>query len=95
MPSTYSDLLGIENQATGENSATWGDIVDSNFELLEDAIAGGLVKSVAGSADVTLTDTNGATDEHRNMMHEYTGALTGNINVIVPDSSKLDRKSVV
>ena len=89
MASTYSDLLGIENQATGENSATWGDIVDSNFELLEDAIAGRLSKSVAGSTDVTLTDNDGASDESRNMLMEFTGTLTGNINVVVPTSSKL------
>ena len=89
MPSTYSNLLGLENQATGENSATWGDIVDTTHELPEDAIAGRLLKSVAGAADVTLTDNDGAADEHRNMIHEFTGALTGNINVIVPDTSKL------
>lgn len=38
-----------------------------------------LVKSVAGSTDVTLTSTEAA-----NLLQEYTGALTGSINVIVP-----------
>jgi hypothetical protein len=38
-----------------------------------------LVKSVAGSADVTLTTT-----EAGNIIQSYTGLLTGNINVIVP-----------
>lgn len=38
-----------------------------------------LIKSVAGAADVTLT-----TAEAANSNHEYTGVLTGNINVIVP-----------
>lgn len=41
--------------------------------------AGHLVKSVAGSTDVTLTVT-----EARNQILELTGALTGNINVILP-----------
>lgn len=36
-------------------------------------------KSVAGSSDVTLTTT-----EARKRTQEYTGTLTGNINVIVP-----------
>lgn len=40
-----------------------------------------LVKSVAGNTDVTLTATEAA-----NQIQEYTGALTGNINVIVPTS---------
>lgn len=38
-----------------------------------------LVKSVAGSSDVTLTSTEGS-----NQIIEFTGTLTGNINVIVP-----------
>lgn len=40
-----------------------------------------LIKSVAGAADVTLTSVEAA-----NQMQQYTGALTGNINVIVPTS---------
>lgn len=40
-----------------------------------------LVKSVAGSANVTLTSTEAAFS-----IIEFTGALTGNINVIVPTS---------
>ena len=89
MASTYSDLLGYEKQATGEHSATWGDVLNTTLELLEDSIAGSLSKSVAGSSDVTLTDLDGAIDEHRKMVMEFTGVLTGNINVIVPATSKL------
>jgi hypothetical protein len=50
-------------------------------------ITTGLVKgskltlSVAGSANVALT-----TDQAQNAVHEYTGALTGNINVTIPDA---------
>jgi hypothetical protein len=40
-----------------------------------------LTKSVAGSSDVTLTAA-----EASNVLQEYTGILTGNINVIVPSS---------
>lgn len=40
-----------------------------------------LVKSVAGSSDVTLTVT-----EAGNIIQSYTGVLTGSINVIVPTS---------
>jgi len=38
-----------------------------------------LSKSVAGGVDVTLT-----TDEAANLFYEFTGALTANINVVVP-----------
>jgi hypothetical protein len=40
---------------------------------------GRLSKSVAGSSDVTLT-----ADEASNRFLEFTGTLTGNINVILP-----------
>lgn len=43
---------------------------------------GRLVKSVAGNVDVTLTGTEAA-----NLLQEYTGALTGNISVIVPTAT--------
>lgn len=42
-------------------------------------MAGRLSKSVAGSSDVTLTAA-----ESRNEILEFTGAITANINVIVP-----------
>lgn len=45
-------------------------------------IGGHLVKSVAGSTDVTLT--TGDAGEADNMVMEFTGAITANINVIVP-----------
>ena len=45
---------------------------------------GYLSKDCAGAADVTLSDA-----EARNAVHEYTGALTGNIAVIVPAESKI------
>jgi hypothetical protein len=60
--------------------------------LAEQAIFGVLVKSVAGSSDVTLTNTDGQLNEARNATYEFTGALTGNISVIIPTSV---RKHVV
>jgi len=45
---------------------------------------GVLTKSVAGGADVTLSDA-----EARNAVHSYTGTLTGNISVVVPAAGKI------
>lgn len=53
------------------------------WDKFDAAIAGRLSKSVAGSSDVTLTET-----EARNKILEFTGALTGNINVIVPSKNR-------
>ena len=85
MPSTFTDALGLEKQATGENSGTWGTVLnDDVIDLIDKAIAVRLALSVAGSSDITLTSTQAL-----NGYHEYTGTLTGNINVIVPASDKV------
>ena len=73
MPSTFSDRLKLELQASGENSGTWGDKTNNNLSVL-DAFAGGyLSKSVAGSSDVTLTTANASpTAESSNKVIELT-----------------------
>lgn len=87
MASTYSDLLRLEKQGAGENESTWGDIANTQFELLEDAIAGHLV---ASDADITLSTTNGATDEARRMIIDFSNnTLTADRTVTVPDLTKL------
>lgn len=83
MASTFSDQLGLEKQATGENNNTWGTKLNTLIDNLDDAIAARLALSVAGSSDVTLTAAQAL-----HAYHEYTGTLTGNINVVVPTSDK-------
>jgi hypothetical protein len=53
--------------------------VNTSLAYLDDAVAGYFSKSVAGAIDVTLTEA-----EARHMFLEVTGAITANINVIVP-----------
>ncbi len=57
---------------------------NSALDILDDAIAGMLSKSVAGSSNVTLTDA-----ESQHMIMDLTGILTGSINVIVPTRPKM------
>jgi hypothetical protein len=85
MASTYSSRLKLELQGTGENAGTWGDKTNNNLDVLDAFAAGYLSKSVAGSADVTLTTANAsATSESSNKVIELTGTLTGNITVFIP-----------
>jgi hypothetical protein len=53
--------------------------VNSAFDYYDAVLAGRLIKSVAGSANVTLTN-----DEARNARIELTGLLTANIVVFIP-----------
>jgi hypothetical protein len=86
MPDVYTTSLRLTDQTNGENSATWGDRCDTNFAILERAICGTLVKSVAGAGDTTLTNTDGSLNESQHAAYELTGVVTGNANVIVPTS---------
>ena len=85
MASTYSDRLKLELMETGANANTWGNNTNTNLETL-DAFSGGyLSKSVAGSANVTLTTANAdPTAEASNKVLDLNGTLTGNIHVFLP-----------
>ncbi len=85
MSSTYSDRLKLELMATGANANTWGTNTNNNLEVLDAFSAGYLSKSVAGSANITLTTANASdTAEASNKVIELTGALTGDIVVFIP-----------
>ena len=85
MASTYSDRYKLELQATGANSGTWGQNTNNNLNVVDAFTNGYLSKSVAGSANVTLTTGNSdPSAEASNKVIEFTGALTGNIHVFLP-----------
>lgn len=88
MASTASALLKLENQANGENDSTWGDKADTNFELVEQAIAG-MTSVTVTTADVTLTDTQYVENEARKMILKASGAMTAARSIIVPTRTKL------
>ena len=85
MASTYSSNFKLEKMATGANANTWGTRTNNNLDVLDAFGAGYLAKSVAGSANITLTtgDADPST-ESANRVIELTGALTGDITVFVP-----------
>ena len=79
MASTYSTSLRIQLIATGEQPGTWGNTTNTNLgTLIEQAITGYKAISVAGLTTYTLTNLNGVSDEARNAVLSFTGALSGN-----------------
>ena len=89
MPSSYTQSLRLVLPVTGELTGAWGDTVNAGLtELIEDAIAGSAAIAMA-DANVTLTATNEAADQARNMFLNLTGAHTAQRDVIVPAVSKL------
>ena len=86
MASTFSDL-GIELMATGENAGTWGDKTNSNLNLIQQAVAGYEAISIAGGAQTTaLAMTDATISQARNQVIKFTGTITGNQIVTIPNS---------
>ncbi len=65
---------------------TWGSILNVDFVLIDSAIAGILSLDVSGNSNITLTSTQGASDQARNQHFVFTGTLSGAISVFWPAS---------
>jgi hypothetical protein len=87
MASSYSADLKLELMVTGEKSGLWGDITNTNLTILQQAIAGYEEVSIAGGAQTTaLTFSNGLISDGKNAVIKFTGTITGNQVVTIPDS---------
>jgi hypothetical protein len=88
MPSTPSTRLRVEKQALGENSALWGaPKLNAAIDRLEEGIAGVLTVAIAGTT-TTLTSTNYSADQARYACLVFTGTLSANSTIVVPNVEK-------
>jgi hypothetical protein len=85
MASSYTDL-GLELMVTGENSGTWGDKTNTNLELIQQGFAGYQEVTVNGTGTTTLDITDGTISNGRNAVIKFTGTITDNIIVTIPDT---------
>ena len=81
MASTYT-AAGIELITDGEQSTTWGDTTNTNWELIEEMI-GGVVSISLSSTTYTLTTTDGASSNGRHAVVVFTGSPGGTCTVTV------------
>jgi hypothetical protein len=86
MANSTSANLKLTVQATGENSGTWGQITNTNLLILEQAIGGYSSVALNATTGATLTYSNGALSNGKDAVIKLTGTITGNVNVIIPDS---------
>jgi len=85
MASSFSTDLKLELMVTGEKAGQWGDITNTNLNLLQQAIAGFQDVSIAGGAQTTtLVMTDAAISNARNAVIKLSGTITGNQIVTVP-----------
>jgi hypothetical protein len=73
--------------ADGEDENSWGDNTNTNWQLVESAIAG-QTSVVATDVNITLTDTEYAADQARCRCVNITGTLSADIQLILPQRTK-------
>lgn len=88
MVSTYTTNLRLDLQGTGDNNGTWGTVANTDFSLIDTAIAGYYKVSVSGG-DTTLSTNNGSSDIARNAILEVVGSPTSAANIVIPANSKI------
>jgi len=89
MTINYTSLLGLAQPVTGTESGTWGTVVNDEITaLVEQAVAGGVSIDVT-AGNVTLTDTDGASNQARNAILLVTGTPGTSRNIVAPSSSKV------
>jgi hypothetical protein len=81
MASTYTPA-GIELIADGEQSTTWGDTTNTNWELIEELAAGAISIALTGTT-YTLTTSDGVTSNGRHAVITFTGSPGGTCTVTV------------
>ncbi len=82
MASTYTPA-GIELIADGEQSGTWGQTTNTNWELVEELATGVVSISLTGLTTYTLTTTDGTSTEGRHAVVKFTGSPGGTCTVTV------------
>lgn len=84
----FSPLLGLALPTTGDLSGTWGTTVnDAITSLLDSAVAG--TTTLSADADVTLSTTNGASNQARSAIIRWTASNGANVrSITAPATSK-------
>ena len=83
MASSYSTSLKIQEIGSGEQSGVWGASTNTNWELIEQAVAGVQTITMANS-NYTLSNLNGVSDEARNMVLVIQGTNSAVYQIIAP-----------
>jgi len=82
MPSSYSSNLLLELMADGENEGLWGEITNTNLEILGRAVSGVTTVTLSGTTH-TLTVSQGALSEGHYSVLELGGSPTGTVTVTI------------
>ena len=82
MTSTYTSNSGIEKPATGDQSGTWGDTVNTNMDIIDRAMSGVVSLSLSGTT-TTLTTTDGTLTDGMHRVLVLAGSPTGTNTITI------------
>lgn len=90
MASTYTPNSGIEKPGTGDQSGTWGDTTNTNFDIIDRVLSGVGTISLSGTTH-TLTTTDGALSDGHYRVLVLGGSPTGTNTITISpnDADKL------
>jgi hypothetical protein len=90
MPSTYTNNLGIQKPANGEQSGSWGDTVNTNSDILDVGINGVLSLTLSGTSS-TLTTSDGtlSNGQYKALVLIGTPSGTHTITISPNDAQKI------
>lgn len=92
MVATYTSNLRITKQGDNDNPNTWGNVVNTQIiDLFEESITGVIAVDCTGSSNIDISSTvaNGSTDSARHAVLELIGAVSTDIQLIVPSVEKI------
>jgi hypothetical protein len=90
MPSTYTTNTGIEKPANGEQSGTWGNTANLNYDILDRALNGVGVVSLSGTTHTLITSDGSLSDgQYRVLLLSGVTTGTNTITISPNDGQKL------
>ena len=88
MASSFSNDLKLEIISTGEKAGLWGNITNTNLQILQQAASGYIELSMAANADITLALTDGAISNGKNLYFKLIGNLARKQTLIMPNGAE-------
>jgi hypothetical protein len=87
MPSTYTNNSGIEKPGSGEQAGTWGATSNNNFDIIDRALNGVGVITLAGTSH-TLTTTDGTLSDGQYKVLILAGTPSGTNTVTISPNDR-------
>lgn len=88
MATSYSSSLKLSLMANGEDSGTWGTITNTNWNMIEQSVAGSVTITMS-NANYTLSNPNGTIGEAHAAVLNVGGTNSAIYQVVAPLAQKI------